>query len=94
MYGLCSLQIKATFSCEVTHTQETMWQSVLQSCNMPGLPTHLVQELNVGTIGNFSILKSHLDRGINSFMPAAPKNIFLLYLFDLSLFWKIFEGNI
>ena len=27
-----------------------MWQWGVRSCNMPGLPEHLVQELNVGTI--------------------------------------------
>ena len=29
---------------------ETGWQSGMWSCIMPGLPTHLVQELNVGTV--------------------------------------------
>ena len=32
------------------HAQETGWQSGARSCIMPGLPTHLVQELNVGTV--------------------------------------------
>ena len=30
--------------------QDTWWQSGVQSCIMAGLPTHLVQELNIGTI--------------------------------------------
>ena len=32
----CSLWIKATFSCEVIHAQETGWQFGVQLCNMPG----------------------------------------------------------
>ena len=32
------------------HAQETGWQSGMQSCSMPELPTHFVQELNVGTV--------------------------------------------
>ena len=48
-----SLQIKATFSCEVMHASmlrklggnRTVWSYIL-----PGLPTHLVQELNVDTV--------------------------------------------
>ena len=30
--------------------EETGWQSGVQSCIMPGLPTHLVQELNIDTV--------------------------------------------
>ena len=33
-----------------SYAQETKWQSGLRSCIMPPLPTHLVQELNVGTV--------------------------------------------
>ena len=33
------------------HTQETRWQSVLQTSIMPELSMHLVQESNVGTVG-------------------------------------------
>ena len=33
------------------HVHETRCQSVVRSCSMPGLPRHLVQELNVGTVG-------------------------------------------
>ena len=32
------------------HTQESGWRSDVQSCITPGLPTHLVQELNAGTV--------------------------------------------
>ena len=28
-----------------------MWQSGVWLCIMPGMPMHLVQELNVGTVG-------------------------------------------
>ena len=47
------LQIKASFSYEVSHafmSMKTWWSTGLWSCNMPGLPTHLVQELNVSTV--------------------------------------------
>ena len=41
----CSLQINATFSCGVIHA------SILRKLKvMPGLPTYLVQELDVGTV--------------------------------------------
>ena len=39
----------------MVHSQETGWQLRVQSCFMPGLPTHLVQELNVGTVTLFHI---------------------------------------
>ena len=32
------------------HAQETEWQSGVQLCIMPKLPTYTVQELNVGTV--------------------------------------------
>ena len=34
-------------TCGCIHDQETSWQSGVRSCIMPGLPTHLVQELHV-----------------------------------------------
>ena len=37
-------------NCDRIHNQATGWQSGVRSCIMPGLPTHLVQELNVGTV--------------------------------------------
>ena len=33
------------------HAQKTWWRSGMRSCTKPGLPTHLVQELNDGTVG-------------------------------------------
>ena len=41
-----SLQIKTSFS----YALETGWRSGVWSCIMPGLPTHLVQELDVSTV--------------------------------------------
>ena len=32
------------------HSCQGNWVSAVQSCIMPGMPTHLVQELNVGTV--------------------------------------------
>ena len=37
-------------TCVRTHAQENGSQSVVRLCLMPGLPTHLVQELNVCTV--------------------------------------------
>ena len=34
----------------VVHGQETGWQSGVRVCTRPALPTHLVQELYVGTV--------------------------------------------
>ena len=36
--------------CGRIHIQETGWQSGMRSCIMPGLSTHLVQELNADTV--------------------------------------------
>ena len=33
-----------------THGHGTGWESGVRSCLMPGLPTHLVQDLNIGTV--------------------------------------------
>ena len=49
-HGSCSLQNKTTFSCEVIHAKETWRQSGFRSCIVPRLPSHLVQESNVGTV--------------------------------------------
>ena len=49
----CSLRINVTFSCEVvleSMTRKLGLQSGVRLCIMPGLPKHLVQELNVGTV--------------------------------------------
>ena len=39
--------MKATFSNEVIHAQETGWQFGVRSCIMPGLPENFMQLLNV-----------------------------------------------
>ena len=44
------LRIKATYSYDVIHVQETGWQSDVRSCIMSGLPTHLAQELIIRTV--------------------------------------------
>ena len=46
-----SLPINATYSCEVIHASlPSWWQPGVQSCIKPGLPMHLVQELNAVTV--------------------------------------------
>ena len=45
-----NLQTKASFSFEVVHALKTDLQSGMRLCIMPGLPTHLVQELNIRTV--------------------------------------------
>ena len=50
-----SSRIKATFSCEVrdpwSHPCEESWEAIRCAVvYMPGLPTHLVQKLNTGTV--------------------------------------------
>ena len=37
-------------TCGRIHAQETVWQSGVRSNILPRLPTHLVQELEVGTL--------------------------------------------
>ena len=46
-YDPRSLRMKATFSCEVIHAKEIGWQSSVRLHLIAGLPTHLVQALNV-----------------------------------------------
>ena len=47
-----SLRIKATSNCHpCVRAKETGWPSGVRSCIMPGLSTHSVQELNIGTLG-------------------------------------------
>ena len=48
-----NLQTKASCSFEVVHAMKTGLQSGVRLCIMPGLPTHLVQGLNVGTVGQY-----------------------------------------
>ena len=47
-----SFRIKATLCCEVIHASmhKKLGKLGVRSCNMPGLPRHLVQELNAGTV--------------------------------------------
>ena len=45
--------------------QETGWQSGMRSCIMPGLPTHLMQELNGSTV-HALLAVSHLWQGLAS----------------------------
>ena len=48
------LQVNATFNCEVIHTsmpRKMVGNRDVRSCIMPRLPTHIVQELNGGTVG-------------------------------------------
>ena len=37
----------AGITCPYFYAQKTGWQPVVESCIMPGLPAHLVQELHV-----------------------------------------------
>ena len=41
-------------TCGRIHSQETGWRSGVRSCIMPGLLTHLVQELNIDTVSRIS----------------------------------------
>ena len=46
------LWMKTNFSCEILNAPlpGNRWQSGVRSCIIPGLPTHLVKELPVGTV--------------------------------------------
>ena len=50
-----SFRLKATICCTVSDLWSHLWpgnwmESGVQSCTLPGMPTHLVQELNAGTL--------------------------------------------
>ena len=61
---------------------EKKWlQSGVRSCIMPGLPTHLVQELNVGTVGTSLYTTS---------VPQLKPKINTLYIFFLM---NVFDLN-
>ena len=44
------------------YAQDTGWQSGVRSCIMPRLPTHLVQELYIGTVISFGMLSMFFGR--------------------------------
>ena len=44
------------------HTQITERQSRVRSCSMPKLPTHLMQELNAGTVLRYLHMRLHVHR--------------------------------
>ena len=57
---LLANKIYVQFGCNPRiHVLETGCQSGVRSCSLPELPTHLVQELNVGTV---SLTESHGPR--------------------------------
>ena len=46
----CESKIRSVVRSETfgrIQAQVTSWQSGVRSCNMPGMPAHLVQELNI-----------------------------------------------
>ena len=45
----------------------------MRSCIMPGLPTHLVQELDVGTVGRIVPKRVQLVK-------ASTKGVYILYI--------------
>ena len=74
-----SLRIESTFSREVNtciHAQQTGWQSGVLWCILPGLPTHLEQELNVGTVQDL------LDRSNETNWTRKMVIAAFLYIFD------------
>ena len=49
----CKSKLRSLVRCHpCIDAQETVWKSGFRSCIMPGLTTHVVQELNVGTVSN------------------------------------------
>ena len=44
-------------NCGRIHAKENAWQSGERSCIMPGLPNHLVQELNASIVVVFTFLQ-------------------------------------
>ena len=49
-HAACESKLRSVGGHSCIYAQETEWQSGMWSCILPGLPTHLVQELNVGTV--------------------------------------------
>ena len=53
----CKSKLRSDNGHSFTHAQETGWQSGVQSRIVPGLPMHLVQDLNVGTVSKNVLIK-------------------------------------
>ena len=53
-----SFRIKATLCCDVIHASmhKKLGEPDVRSCIMPGLPGHLVQELNAGTVHGKNVM--------------------------------------
>ena len=51
----------------VVQAQETGWKSGVWSCIKPGLPTHLLQESNVGNVNSLLIYFGRLSFSITKF---------------------------
>ena len=52
--NLCSVLMAGT--CGGLHAQKTGWQSGMHSSSMHGLPMHLMQALNAGTVVLITVL--------------------------------------
>ena len=48
---VCESKLHSVVRSSMHPCQETEWQSGVWLCIMPGLPMHLVQELDVDTVG-------------------------------------------
>ena len=65
-----------------------MWQPGMRSCIMPGLLTHLVQELNAGTVARVSISVGYISmegQGGQKEHLLILINDFLILINDLSI---------
>ena len=51
----CESKLRSVVRHSCIHAQETGWQSGMCSYILPGLPTYLVQELNVGIVENIPL---------------------------------------
>ena len=87
------MRIKAPFSSEVIHTSmpRKLWQSGVWSCIMPRMPTHLVQELHVGTR---NVLNRSLQEIVCTVCPRAVDENHALQTTatrscDYSVFWAL-----
>ena len=59
-YVTCESRLSSVLKLSMHLCQETRWRPGMRSCIIPGLPTHVVQELNVGTVRprQFNILSN------------------------------------
>ena len=88
----CESKLFSVVGHPLTNEQETGWQSGMRSCIMLGLPTHLVQELNVGTVDWSGLLYSVHVHCLHFWPDHSSANVYLVLFTSTSLALDLFSS--